>query len=79
MQTYRLGTSDLNVTRIGYGCMMIGGSWDDTPLTDSIRNAAMEGKVLRHRALLNYDGQAEGIQVGALVRKAVETLPEQAA
>ena len=44
---------------------------------DDIRHFADE--VLRHRALLNYDGQAEGIQVGALVRKAVETLPEQAA
>ena len=41
MQTYRLGTSDLNVTRIGYGCMLIGGAWDDTPLTDSIHKAAM--------------------------------------
>jgi MoxR-like ATPase len=44
---------------------------------DDIRYFADE--VLRHRALLNYDGQAEGIQVSALVRKAVETLPEQAA
>jgi MoxR-like ATPase len=44
---------------------------------DDIRHFADE--VLRHRALLNYDGQAEGIQVGALVRKAVEALPEQAA
>jgi predicted oxidoreductase len=42
MQTYRLGTSDLNVTRIGYGCMLIGGSWDDAPLTDSVRKAAMQ-------------------------------------
>ena len=42
MQTYRLGTSDLNVSRIGYGAMSIGGSWDDTPLTDSVRKAALE-------------------------------------
>ena len=45
MQTYRLGASDLNVSRIGYGCMLIGGSWDDAPLTDSVRESAM--KVLR--------------------------------
>ena len=44
---------------------------------EDIRHFASE--VLGHRMLLNYDGQAEGIQVGALVRKAVETLPEQAA
>jgi MoxR-like ATPase len=44
---------------------------------DDIRHFADE--VLRHRALLNYDGQAEGIQVAQLVQKCVETLPEQAA
>ncbi len=41
MQTYRLGKSDLNVSRIGYGTMLIGGSWDDAPLTDSVRQSAM--------------------------------------
>ena len=42
MQTYRLGTSDLNVSRIGYGAMSVGGSWDDTPLTDSVRKVALQ-------------------------------------
>lgn len=42
MQTYTLGTSDLNVSRIGYGCMQTGGTWDDTPLTDSIRKSALQ-------------------------------------
>ena len=42
MQTYRLGASDLNVSRIGYGCMLIGGSWDETPLSDSVRQSAMK-------------------------------------
>jgi predicted oxidoreductase len=42
MQTYQLGTSDLNVSRIGYGAMSIGNAWDDTPLTDSIRESAMK-------------------------------------
>lgn len=42
MQTYRLGTSDLDVSRIGYGAMMIGGAWNDDPLTDSIRQSAMK-------------------------------------
>jgi predicted oxidoreductase len=45
MQMYRLGTSDLNISRIGYGAMSIGGTWDDTPLADSVRKAAL--KVLR--------------------------------
>lgn len=42
MKTFRLGKSDLNVTRIGYGTMMIGGSWDDAPLTDTVRASAMK-------------------------------------
>ena len=41
MQAYPLGTSDLKVSRIGYGCMLIGGSWDDAPLTESVRKTAM--------------------------------------
>ncbi|MBX3442511.1 MAG: MoxR family ATPase [Planctomyces sp.] len=44
---------------------------------DDIRHFADE--VLRHRALLNYDGQAEGVQVRQLVQGCVESLPEQAA
>jgi len=42
MQTYPLGTSDLNVSRIGFGAMSIGGSWDDMPLADSVRKAALQ-------------------------------------
>jgi aryl-alcohol dehydrogenase-like predicted oxidoreductase len=41
MLTFPLGTSDLNVSQIGYGCMSIGGSWDDTPMTEPIRKAAI--------------------------------------
>lgn len=36
-------------------------------------------EVLKHRALLNYDGQAENVQVGDLISECVEVLPEQAA
>src|SRR5687768_5684290 len=59
MQTYRLGTSDLNVTRIGYGCMLIGGSWDDTPLTDSIRKAAMHSVRTALDAGINFFDHAD--------------------
>lgn len=59
MQTYRLGTSDLNVTRIGYGCMMIGGAWDDTPLTDTIRNAAMQSMLTALDAGINFFDHAD--------------------
>jgi predicted oxidoreductase len=42
MRTQRLGTSDLNVSSIGYGAMYIGGSWDDTPLSDPVRKSALQ-------------------------------------
>jgi predicted oxidoreductase len=59
METYRLGTSDLNVTRIGYGCMLIGGSWDDTPLTDSVRKAAMRSVQTALDAGINFFDHAD--------------------
>lgn len=40
MTTQQLGKSDMNVSRIGYGAMYIGGSWDDAPLTDPVREKA---------------------------------------
>ena len=59
MQTYRLGTSDLNVTRIGYGCMLIGGSWDDAPLTDLVRQAALDSVKTALDAGINFFDHAD--------------------
>ncbi|HUW55568.1 MAG TPA: MoxR family ATPase [Planctomycetota bacterium] len=42
---------------------------------DDVRHYADE--VLQHRVLLNYDGQAEGIQVAGLVRELLEHIPEE--
>ncbi len=44
---------------------------------EDVRHFADE--VLRHRALLNYDGQAENVAVGQLIRDCVTSLPEEAA
>lgn len=41
MQTQPLGVSDLKVTRVAYGCMPLGGSWDDSPLTAQTRKEAL--------------------------------------
>lgn len=43
---------------------------------EDVRHFASE--VLQHRILLNYDGQAEGVNVGELVRECVEALSEDA-
>jgi predicted oxidoreductase len=45
METLILGSSNLSCTRIGYGCMPLGGSWDDSPLEDATRRQAV--RILR--------------------------------
>ena len=45
MRLQGLGSSDLNVTRIAYGCMGLGGGWEPSPLTEATRKEAI--KILR--------------------------------
>lgn len=40
MKTYSLPNTSLNLTRIAYGCMQIGGSWSNTPMTRDERAKA---------------------------------------
>ena len=41
MKQIQLGSSDLQVTRIAYGCMPLGGSWDSTPVTSENQKKAI--------------------------------------
>ena len=41
MKTQKIAGTDLEISRIAYGCMSIGGSWDPKPLTNGNRKAAM--------------------------------------
>ncbi|NOX66572.1 MAG: aldo/keto reductase [Chlorobi bacterium] len=41
MTKYSLHNTDLEISRIAYGCMGIGGSWDDSPLTDETISKAI--------------------------------------
>ncbi len=59
MKMYRLSTSDLKVSRIGYGCMSIGGSWDDTPLTASVCKAAVHSVKTALDAGINFFDHAD--------------------
>ncbi|MDP4176566.1 MAG: aldo/keto reductase [Bacteroidota bacterium] len=51
MKTLKVGNTDLEVSQIAYGCMTIGGSWDNSPLSEetikkaigSIREAMDQG------------------------------------
>ena len=40
MKTFSIPRTDLVVSRLAYGCMQIGGSWDDTPVTAEIQQNA---------------------------------------
>ncbi len=40
MKLQQLGSSDLQVTRIAYGCMPLGGAWDYTPIQERTRREA---------------------------------------
>ncbi len=40
MNTYRIPNTDLEVSRLAYGTWHMGGSWDDTPLSDDLRERA---------------------------------------
>lgn len=40
MRTYTLPGTDLEMSRIAYGCMNLGGTWDDSPLTDDLKESA---------------------------------------
>ncbi len=56
MQTYRLGISDIDTSRIGYGCMNIWGSWDDTSLNDDDRARALKSlQVAQDRGINFFD------------------------
>ena len=41
MKTYRIANTPLEVTRMAYGCMGIGGGWAPGPLTDRVRKDAL--------------------------------------
>ena len=40
MQTYTVPNTDLTWSRLGYGCMQMGGQWDGSPLTQAERTRA---------------------------------------
>jgi predicted oxidoreductase len=40
MNTYQIQDTDLRVSRLGYGCMNLGGRWDSTPLAETDHSKA---------------------------------------
>lgn len=56
MKTQSLGVSDLQVTRIGYGCMPLGGEWDYSPLLDqTVKDAVISTRTALDQGINFYD------------------------
>lgn len=45
MKTYILPRTDVKISRLGYGCMNLGGRWDPTPLTRAEKATAVDAVV----------------------------------
>ena len=59
MNTQRIANSDLNVTRIAYGCMPLGGSWDAAPVQAETRTKAMTAVHAALDAGINFFDHAD--------------------
>lgn len=59
MKTYTLANTDLKVSRIAYGCMALGGSWDDAPYRDDEVKHAIRLVVAAVEAGINFFDHAD--------------------
>lgn len=56
MQTQSLGVSDLAVTRIAYGCMPLGGKWDESPLQpETVKEAVVSIRAALDQGINFFD------------------------
>lgn len=59
MKKYKIPNTDLKVSRIAYGCMGIGGSWDDSPLTDEVISNARDAITTALESGINFFDHAD--------------------
>ncbi len=59
MNLQPLGTSDLQVSRVGYGCMPLGGSWDSSPIAPENRAEAVRSIRAALDAGINFFDHAD--------------------
>lgn len=59
MKTQKIAGTELEASRIAYGCMNLGGSWDAEPLKDSNRKAAMAAVHAALDAGINFFDHAD--------------------
>ena len=59
MKTYRIPKTDLTVSRIAYGCMKIGGSWDHAPLSSETEKTARDAVTAALDCGINFFDHAD--------------------
>ncbi|MBL7649356.1 MAG: aldo/keto reductase [Candidatus Hydrogenedentes bacterium] len=59
MKTYHLANTDLEVSRIAYGCMALGGSWDSAPFGDGEVKRAIDLVSIAVEAGINFFDHAD--------------------
>lgn len=59
METFLIPGTDLRVSRVAYGCMNIGGTMDDSPLTPELRRLAREAVEAALEAGINFFDHAD--------------------
>ena len=59
MRKVKLGTSDLEVSRLAYGCMRVGGGWQESSLDEDVARAACESLDAAVEAGINFFDHAD--------------------
>jgi predicted oxidoreductase len=59
MKTYRIPKTDLTVSRIAYGCMKIGGTWDHAPLSAEVEKTARDAVAAALDCGINFFDHAD--------------------
>jgi predicted oxidoreductase len=59
MKSYQIAHTDLRVSRLAYGCMNIGGSWEAGPMTAEEQRAAIEAVAAAHAHGINFFDHAD--------------------
>ncbi|MDQ4076692.1 MAG: aldo/keto reductase, partial [Chloroflexota bacterium] len=78
MKTYRVPETELDVSRIGYGCMGLG-SWDQTPITDAEKSKAAEVVTTAFEQGINLFDHADIYALGkaeAVFGEVLQQMPE---
>ena len=75
MKTYQISNSDLTVSRIAYGCMNLGGAWDDQSVTAANKKTAIAAIVTACESGINLFDHADIYMRGKSERAFAEIWP----